>query len=417
MRALDLLQLGVKALMDRKVRSILTILGIMIGSAIILALVASTSGLSAGVQASVAKVGANTIIVRPASSYFSAGATSSYQLSAQDLSQLNHIPDVISVTPVDSRSVAVSVGGQTITGTLVGVPLGSLPNLYKGIGLSEGAYPSESDPTSAVIGNGIAFPVVANGDQLVGVNQGISMMISGSKTGLTFLVKGILAAYGTALFSNVDNDIFVGLSAAQIFLKTPFYSSIYISVDSTDNVPSVQAAIQAIYGTQVNIINAGAIATSVSSVTTQLTVFLGSIGSVVLFVAAIGIANTMYVAVMERTREIGVLKALGFKGIQIMSMFLTEAAITGIVGGILGTGLGFLLAYGMGGSLNFSVGGGRGGGFGAPSASSAASSPPIFSPELIIFSLTFPVVMAVCAGLYPAWRASKMNIVNALKYE
>jgi putative ABC transport system permease protein len=125
----------------------------------------------------------------------------------------------------------------------------------------------------------------------------------------------------------------------------------------------------------------------------------------------------MYVAVMERTREIGILKALGFKGAQIMSMFLTEAAITGIVGGILGTGLGFILAYAMGGSLSF--GGGRGGGFGGgggPGASTAPS-PPIFSIQLIIFSLTFPIVMSVLAGLYPAWRASKMNIVNALKYE
>jgi ABC-type antimicrobial peptide transport system permease subunit len=243
------------------------------------------------------------------------------------------------------------------------------------------------------------------------------MTIGASKTSLSFLVKGIIAPYGSALFANVDNDIFVSLQAAQILLKTPYYSSIYIAVDSTDNVATVQSAIQSIYGTQVNLINAGSIASSISAVTSQLTVFLGSIGSVVLFVAAIGITNTMYVAVMERTREIGILKALGFKGAQIMSMFLTEAAITGIVGGILGTGLGFILAYAMGGSLSF--GGGRGGGFGGgggPGASTAPS-PPIFSIQLIIFSLMFPIVMSVLAGLYPAWRASKMNIVNALKYE
>jgi len=117
---------------------------------------------------------------------------------------------------------------------------------------------------------------------------------------------------------------------------------------------------------------------------------------------------------MERTREIGILKALGFKGAQIMSMFLTEAGITGVVGGILGTGLGFILAYGMGGSLNF--GGGPRFGGGGPGAATP-SSPPIFSVQLIIFSLSFPIVMSILAGLYPAWRASKMNIVNALKYE
>lgn len=333
MKIVDLLRLGVKALLDRKMRSGLTILGIMVGAAIILALVASTGGLSAGVQANIAKIGANTIVVRNANSGFTAGATSSFQLSAQDLPALKAIPDVTRVTPLFTKGVSVSVGGQTISGTLVGVDFSALPYLYKGIALDEGVYPAAFDPTSAAIGNGIAYPVVAGGSQLVDVNQAISMKIGSSKTGLTFLVKGIIAPYGSALFSNIDNDIFISLQAAEILLKTQYYSSIYISVDTTADVPAVQAAIQTLYGTQVNIMNAGAVATSITSVTSQLTVFLGSIGSVVLFVAAIGIANTMYVAVMERTREIGVLKALGFKGKQIMSMFLTEAAITGVVGG------------------------------------------------------------------------------------
>jgi len=416
MKTFDLLKLGAKALLDRKVRSALTILGIMIGSAIILALVASTSGLSAGVQANIAKIGANTLIVRAGGANFLSGSSSSYQLSPLDLPILSRIPDVLSVTPVESKSVSISVGGQTLSGQLFGVDLKLLPGVFKGITLAEGIYPVEGDPTSAVIGNGVAFPVVAGGSQLVGVNQAVSMTIGASKTSLSFLVKGILAPYGSALFANVDNDIFVSLQAAQILLKTPYFSSIYIAVDSTDNVATVQSAIQSIYGTQINIINAGSIASSISAVTSQLTIFLGSIGSVVLFVAAIGITNTMYVAVMERTREIGILKALGFKGKQIMSMFLTEAAITGVVGGILGTGLGFILAYAMGGSLSFG-GGGRGfGGGGGPGAATAPS-PPIFSINLIIFSLTFPIVMSVLAGLYPAWRASKMNIVNALKYE
>jgi putative ABC transport system permease protein len=416
MKTLDLLRLGVKALLDRKVRSALTIVGIMVGSAIILALVASTSGLSAGVQASITKIGANTLIVRAGGANFLSGSTSSYQLSDQDLPLLSHIPNVISVTPVYSRGVSISVGGQSLSGQLFGVDLRLLPDIFKGITLAEGSYPLQGDPTSAVIGNGVAFPVVAAGSQLVGLNQAVSMKIGTSKTSLTFLVKGIMAPYGSALFANVDNDVFVSLQAAQILLKTPYYSSIYIAVDSTDNVAAVQSAIQTIYGTEINIINAGSIASSVSAVTSQITIFLGSIGSVVLFVAAIGIANTMYVAVMERTREIGILKALGFKGAQIMSMFLTEAAITGVVGGVLGTGLGFILAYAMGGSLSF--GGGRGGGFGGGGGGAAAApSTPIFSPQLIIFSLIFPVGMSILAGLYPAWRASKMNIVNALKYE
>jgi putative ABC transport system permease protein len=184
-------------------------------------------------------------------------------------------------------------------------------------------------------------------------------------------------------------------------------------VDSTDNVPNVQLAIQTLYGSNVNVISAGSIASSITAITSQMTVFLGSIGGVSLIVAAVGITNTMYVAVIERTREIGVLKALGFNRSQIMSMFLSEAVVTGIFGGIFGTMAGYGLAFVLGGALNFG-GGGRGvGGVGQVFSSTG----PIFTPQLIVFSLLFPIGLTVVAGLYPAWLASRMNPIDALKYE
>ena len=134
-----------------------------------------------------------------------------------------------------------------------------------------------------------------------------------------------------------------------------------------------------------------------------------------MFVATVGIVNTMYVSVMERTREIGILKAIGYRPKQIMGMFLSEAALTGVVGGITGLILGYALSFLMGGELagsTLSFGGGLGG----PGGGGAAIVP-VFSTELIIFALTFPVLLATVAGLYPAWRASRMNPVAALKYE
>jgi len=129
-------------------------------------------------------------------------------------------------------------------------------------------------------------------------------------------------------------------------------------------------------------------------------------------VAAVGITNTMFVSVMERTREIGILKALGYRPKQIMSMFLSEAILSGIIGGVGGTVLGYALAFVVGGALPLS------GGFGRPGqAGGGITLTPVFTPELIIFSLLFPVGVAVLAGLYPAWRASRMNAVAALKYE
>jgi putative ABC transport system permease protein len=185
-----------------------------------------------------------------------------------------------------------------------------------------------------------------------------------------------------------------------------------VVVDNTGDVASVQSTLTAYYGTNVRIISPGQILSSLQGVTGQLTVFLGSIGAVSLFVATVGIVNTMYVSVMERTREIGILKAIGYRPKQIMGMFLSEAALTGVVGGITGLMLGYALSFLMGGELagsTLSFGRGPGGG--------GAAIVPVFSPELIIFSLTFPVVLATVAGLYPAWRASRLNPVVALKYE
>jgi ABC-type antimicrobial peptide transport system permease subunit len=160
--------------------------------------------------------------------------------------------------------------------------------------------------------------------------------------------------------------------------------------------------------------NAGSMVSSVESITSQMTVFLGSIGAVSLFVAAVGITNTMFVSVMERTREIGILKALGYKPKQIMGMFLSEAALSGVVGGVGGTILGYVLSFILGGSLSSSFGGIR---IGPPGQASSTTFTPVFTPELVAFSLLFPIGIAVLAGLYPAWRASRMNAVVALKYE
>jgi putative ABC transport system permease protein len=131
----------------------------------------------------------------------------------------------------------------------------------------------------------------------------------------------------------------------------------------------------------------------------------------------------MYISVMERTREIGILKAIGFRPKQILSLFLWEAAVTGLMGSIFGTLMGVGLAYLLGGGM-FSFGGGTrvggsgGGGPQGPSAMSLSTSfSPVFSANLMIFSLLFPIAIAVLAGFYPAWRASRMNTVNALKYE
>lgn len=404
----DMFKLAVKALVDRKARSVLTILGIAIGSAVILALIASSSGLSAGVQSQVNRIGANTLIVRSAMQFYASGGQTSYQLSQDDVRILKSFQGVMDVIPFYSKGINIVSGSGTIQGSLQGVDPNQLFKLYKGLDLFEGGLPSLYDPAAAAIGYGIAFPPGST-SQLADVNQMLSVQVSGVKGGMAFLVKGILAQYGSVLFSNIDDTIFISLQSAQVLFKTPYYTGFYVMTDTPDDVASVQQTIQTYYGANVRIMGASAILSSIQSITGQMTIFLGSIGAVSMFVAAVGITNTMFVSVMERTREIGVLKALGYRPRQIMSIFLSEAVVTGIIGGIMGTMLGYVLSFMIGGALPFS---GRG-----PFGGGGAAAQPVFTPELLMFSLLFPIVVSVLAGLYPAWRASRMNAVVALKYE
>ena len=237
--------------------------------------------------------------------------------------------------------------------------------------------------------------------------------IKGSRSAVSYavLARAILSQYGTALFANIDETVYISLQAAQFLSRTPYFTGIYVIVDNTDNVADVQNTIETYYSNNVRVISPGQILSSIQSITGQLTMFLGSIGAVSLFVATVGIVNTMYVSVMERTREIGILKAIGYRPKQIMGMFLSEAALTGVIGGFCGLILGYVLSFLMGGMLGGLGGGGRGG-FGG-----GMTIQPVFSTELILFSLVFPVILATIAGLYPAWRASRMNAVVALKYE
>lgn len=404
-------KLAYKALIDRKIRSVLTILGITVGSAIILALIASSSGLNAGITANIAKTGANVLTIRNAGGFFAAGSTSTYQLSQQDVDYVKTIPGVAAAYPYYSFGASVNNGGTSLQASVVSIDLTALPLLYKGLTVAEGSIPLLGDTTSAAIGWLIAYPTSGTP---VGLHSMVSMSLSGikgSKGAVPYavLASGILAQYGSALFSNIDDTVYISYQAGQLLSKSPYFSGIYAIVDNTDNVADVQTALQNYYGSNVRVISPGQILSSINAITSQLTVFLGSIGAVSLFVATVGIVNTMYVSVMERTREIGILKAIGYKPKQIMGMFLSEAALTGVIGAFCGLALGYALSFLMGGMLGGLTFRGPGGG--------GMTIQPIFSFELIIFSLVFPVILATFAGLYPAWRASRMNPVVALKYE
>ncbi len=140
----------------------------------------------------------------------------------------------------------------------------------------------------------------------------------------SFIVKGILASFGAAGFVNIDETVFMSLNGARLLFGSAYYSGMYVIAESPDVVSSVVTSITNYFGSNMRASSSSAFLSSVQSINSQLTLFLGAVATVSLFVAGVGITNTMYISVIERTCEIGILKAIGFRPKQIMSLFLWE---------------------------------------------------------------------------------------------
>jgi putative ABC transport system permease protein len=408
----DYYRMAFKALKDRKLRSALTVLGIIIGSALIVALVASTSGLSQSVSQQIEKVGVTTLRIFSTSQRI--------PITDNDLEAVQKINGVKDVIPYFSRRLSMTYGSNTLSVNVIGLDQTKLRSLYKGLEITDGIIVDNYDPTGVIVGSAISNP--PEGTFLpVNVNEMLSLQgtqTSGSTSpSYIFIVKGVLAPYGTVGFDNIDESVFASMSAKTV-LQIQYYSGAYVIAESPDVVEEVVTSITDYFGGNARVFSSTAMLATVQSISSQMTIFLGGVAVVTLVVASVGITNTMFVSVMERTREIGILKSLGYRPREIMYLFLSEAALTGVIGSIFGTILGVILSFFLGGSvpsISFRPPGSR-------SSSSSSSSlygtyMPIFSPQLIIFSLIFPILIAVIAGLYPAWRASRMNAVAALKYE
>jgi len=254
------------------------------------------------------------------------------------------------------------------------------------------------------------------------VGQSVSLEYGSAGVSREVQVVGALEPYGFSMIS-VDDSIFMTTGGLSALTGRSSYSAIYIKTTGAGAEDTVTAYLKAYYGTTVSTLSVSQITQIVSTITGLLTVFLGAIAAISLFVAGVGIANIMFVSVVERTKEIGVLKALGFKGRHILSLFLSEAALLGIIGGILGilsgVAISYIVPYLFSGSIGSSsfTGLQPGGSAATRQIAGSFSYSPVFSPEIIALVFLFAVGLSVMAGFYPARRASKMNPVDALRHE
>ncbi len=432
----DLVWLSYTDLSEKKVRAILTVIMVVIGVASIVALVSLTEGISASIQTELSALGPTTIIIT---------STSSTGFTLADTSQISALPNVSAVIPIVSGSATVIAGSENVSSTIDGVSPQDLDTLLgQNVSILQGSMYADGPSPAALFSKPLAFPSTSGGVQNIFVGSPVKVEIQSGRTvqNTEIPVSGIINVTSSPLIP--QDIVLMSLSAAQLLLHRNSFNVILVKAKNTSSVTPLSNLITQIYGNRANVINTQQIAATAATIIGAITDLLVVIAGISLLVAAIGIMNVMLMSVMERTHEIGIMKSLGFRNKDILTLFLFQALLVGFVGGVIGIGVGTGASYGLaalsshasstsgsgaagtGGGSTFAAGGGGGGArFGGGGGSfgggggGSSSGPPSFTPVLSISTILSALFVAMfvsgAAGLYPAWRASKMEPIDALR--
>ncbi|MFH0897756.1 MAG: ABC transporter permease [Candidatus Bathyarchaeota archaeon] len=412
----DIVRFSLNNLMHRGLRSWLTIFGIVIGVASVVAIISVGTGAQESISSQLGGLGANILSVSAGSSRaFGFGGpggegsnVNQKNLTLKDVQTIKTVQGVQYVDGIISGRISASYLAQNTTFSVQGADPLAWTQMTT-TQLDSGRYLSPSDGNVVVIGYSIANNVFK---QPLMVNT--QLIIGGS----VFKVVGILQQSGG--FGGSDNTVVMPINAARNIIDSVLpnqFSSIQVQVSDPTLVNQTSTAIdqKLMIERHVNsntkdysITSSQSLQQTISTVTNTLSLFLAGIAAISLLVGAIGIANTMFMSVMERTKQIGVLKALGATNTEITEMFLTESSIMGLIGGLVGIFLGFI-ASGIVSEI-----GGRIIGTGTRGLSTSIT---VITPDLVIFSLVFSIIIGALSGLLPARRAAKLQPVEALRYE
>lgn len=401
----DLLKETIWSLSSNKIRSGLTILGIIIGIGSVIAMVAIGAGAEKSVTSSIESIGSNLIMVMPGSQRvggINQGGGSSETLTEDDAKAIKErISSVKAVAPAVTGRYQITAKGNNTNTQVVGTV--SDYTVVRNVNMSAGSFFSENQIKSSAK---VAVLGPDTRDELFGENVNpVGQSIRINK--IDFQVIGVTKAKGGSGFNNQDDIIYVPLSSAQHFLSgNDYVNNISITVDDQNAIVSTQNQISKLLLSRhritdsskadFNIINQADILSAASEVTSTFTILLSSIAGISLLVGGIGIMNMMLTTVTERTREIGLRKAVGIKKIHINIQFLAEAIVLTIIGGILGIILGFL------GSL---------------ALSRFAGLTTEISPSSVGLAFGVSAIIGIVFGFYPARRAANLSPIEALRYE
>ena len=379
--------MSLRALTANRMRTILTMLGIIIGVAAVIALVSAGQGAQRMVSGQIDAMGTNLIMVTPK------GAT---RLELDDVDYLlERVQSLSRVMPFIQASTEVSWRGNSATIAVQGVTQ-EFPDI-RSFYPSAGRFLLESDVDQrrkvAVIGQTVVDDIFDGEDPI-----GQILTVQGQ----SFTVVGVLEEKGESFGSDQDNVVLVPITTLQRIAGTRYVNMLYAQVGDIEETDAAVSLIQSVFDSKnrrsdtVQVSSQAQLLDTVSTITSTFTILLAAIAGISLLVGGIGIMNIMLVSVTERIREIGLRKAVGAKSKDVMFQFLVEASMLsgmgGLIGVILGSSASTVLAR-YGGWVAYT------------------------SPGAILLALGFSVAVGIFFGLYPAARASKLDPIYCLRYE
>ncbi|MEM2092092.1 MAG: ABC transporter permease [Candidatus Bathyarchaeia archaeon] len=413
--------IAVRNLRRRRLRTALTVSGIVVGISMMFILLSLVSGMESQARSMVRALGGADIIVSNSTSFRNGmggplGALPSPStLDESIVDAIGGIQGVYAISP--QFSFSCSVNGRRIT--VYGVEPKSYEIVTGGLNIAEGRFLTENSNREIVLGKALMEFLNLTVGQTVSLNTGQE----GREQ--TFNIVGV---FETGMFFQ-EYAAYITLADAQnITGEYGLITQILVKCEDPSIVSDVASAISSTVP-GVRVTTPTAVLQQANQMLNTLTMFFATIGLVALFAGSFGVVNTMMMSVTERTREIGILKAIGAKSYDIMKIFLAESLLIGLIGGGAGVAAGSILAY-LFPTLTsgiFAIGispfgmrnpfsGAAGRGWGSRATSAIIFTTPAITPINIIVCFSLGAFVGILAGLYPAWRASRMRPVEALRH-